>query len=154
NSGSTSGYQHGSAEWSEDSRDVRHRRRHVPGVGSCRRASRYQARPARSPLGVASNTEPSPTVQPAHEPGHSAQDTQPAAQERGHGPQNAQQAAAQPQQPAPDPNEPKDAAAFSRRGAASAARRDFVHAIADLTRACELDPNEPSYFYERGQAYL
>jgi tetratricopeptide (TPR) repeat protein/predicted aspartyl protease len=48
---------------------------------------------------------------------------------------------------------PTDAAGFARRGNAYAARRDFEHAIADLTRACELAPGEASYFYERGQAY-
>jgi tetratricopeptide (TPR) repeat protein len=46
-----------------------------------------------------------------------------------------------------------DAAAYSRRGAAFASRRDYGHAIADLTRACELDPNDPEYFYQRGTAY-
>ena len=50
-------------------------------------------------------------------------------------------------------DQPTDAAGFSRRGNALAARRDFEHAIADLTRACELAPGEASYFYERGQAY-
>jgi tetratricopeptide (TPR) repeat protein len=50
----------------------------------------------------------------------------------------------------PRSDEPTDAAGFSRRGTAYAARRDFEHALADLTRACELDPNEPSYFSERG----
>jgi tetratricopeptide (TPR) repeat protein/predicted aspartyl protease len=50
------------------------------------------------------------------------------------------------------PDEPKDAAAYSRRGTAFAARRDFQHAIADLDRACELAPDEPNYFYERGIA--
>jgi tetratricopeptide (TPR) repeat protein/predicted aspartyl protease len=50
------------------------------------------------------------------------------------------------------PDEPKDAAAYSRRGTAFAARRDFEHAIADLDRACELAPGEPNYFYERGIA--
>jgi tetratricopeptide (TPR) repeat protein/predicted aspartyl protease len=61
--------------------------------------------------------------------------------------------------PAPDappaesaPDEPKDAAAYSRRGTAFAARRDFQHAIADLTQACELAPDEPNYYYERGIA--
>jgi tetratricopeptide (TPR) repeat protein len=47
-------------------------------------------------------------------------------------------------------DEPKDAAAYSRRGTAFAARRDFERAIADLDRACELAPDEPNYFYERG----
>jgi tetratricopeptide (TPR) repeat protein len=51
------------------------------------------------------------------------------------------------------PDEPKDAAAYSRRGTAFAARRDFQHAIADLTQACELAPEEPNYFYERGIAH-
>jgi predicted aspartyl protease/tetratricopeptide (TPR) repeat protein len=46
----------------------------------------------------------------------------------------------------------KDAAELSRRGTAFAARGDYVHAIADLTRACELAPEEPNYFYERGIA--
>jgi tetratricopeptide (TPR) repeat protein/predicted aspartyl protease len=49
---------------------------------------------------------------------------------------------------------PTDAAGFSRRGAAFAARRDYAHALEDLTRACELAPAEPEYFYERGRAYL
>ncbi len=35
--------------------------------------------------------------------------------------------------------------ATARRGAAFAARRDFEHALADLTRACELDPNNAEY---------
>ncbi|MBV8211420.1 MAG: aspartyl protease family protein [Burkholderiaceae bacterium] len=51
-----------------------------------------------------------------------------------------------------DPDEPTDAAGLARRGAAYAARRDFTHAIADLTRACELEPNEASYFRQRGLA--
>jgi tetratricopeptide (TPR) repeat protein/predicted aspartyl protease len=55
---------------------------------------------------------------------------------------------------APPADEPTDAAGFSRRGAAFAARRDFEHAIADLTRATELAPNEADYFYERAKAYL
>jgi tetratricopeptide (TPR) repeat protein len=50
-------------------------------------------------------------------------------------------------------DEPADAAGFARRGAAFAGRRDFEHALADLTRACELNPNEPEYAYQRGMAY-
>jgi tetratricopeptide (TPR) repeat protein/predicted aspartyl protease len=46
-----------------------------------------------------------------------------------------------------------DAAAYSRRGAAFASRHDYTEAIADLTRACELDSNDPDYFYQRGIAY-
>jgi tetratricopeptide (TPR) repeat protein/predicted aspartyl protease len=47
---------------------------------------------------------------------------------------------------------PADADGFAARGAAFAARRDYDHAIADLTRACEMAPTEPRYFYERGMA--
>jgi tetratricopeptide (TPR) repeat protein/predicted aspartyl protease len=50
-------------------------------------------------------------------------------------------------------DEPADAAAYSRRGMAFAARRDYQHALADLTRACELDPTVPDYFYQRGVVY-
>jgi tetratricopeptide (TPR) repeat protein/predicted aspartyl protease len=66
------------------------------------------------------------------------------------------ESAAQPAraQPAVPTEEPTDAAGFSRRGAAYAARRDFEHAIADLTRACELAPTVPEYFYQRGEARL
>jgi tetratricopeptide (TPR) repeat protein len=46
--------------------------------------------------------------------------------------------------------QPSSAAEFSRRGSAFAARRDFEHALADLTRACELAPGEAAYFYQRG----
>ena len=46
--------------------------------------------------------------------------------------------------------EPGNAADFSRRGNAYAARRDFEHALSELTRACELAPEEPAYFYQRG----
>ncbi|MEJ0035989.1 MAG: aspartyl protease family protein [Gammaproteobacteria bacterium] len=57
-------------------------------------------------------------------------------------------------QPQVPEGQPTDAAGFSRRGAAFAARRDFLHAIEDLTHACELAPTEPEYFYERARAYL
>jgi tetratricopeptide (TPR) repeat protein/predicted aspartyl protease len=51
-------------------------------------------------------------------------------------------------------SEPIDAAAFSRRGTAFAARGDFEHAIRDLSRAIELEPRESSYSYERGTVLL
>jgi tetratricopeptide (TPR) repeat protein len=46
-----------------------------------------------------------------------------------------------------------DAATYARRGAAETSRHDYEHAIADLTRACELAPTQPDFFYERGMAY-
>ncbi len=49
--------------------------------------------------------------------------------------------------------EPADAAAYSRRGAAFLGRRDFQHAIADFTRASEMNPNEAEYWYLRGMAH-
>jgi tetratricopeptide (TPR) repeat protein/predicted aspartyl protease len=53
----------------------------------------------------------------------------------------------------PKADEPVDAAAYSRRGAAAAARHDYENALADLTRACELAPDKSEYFYQRGVAY-
>jgi len=50
-------------------------------------------------------------------------------------------------------DKPTDAAGFARRGAASAARRDFAAALADLSKACELAPDEPEYFYRRALLY-
>jgi tetratricopeptide (TPR) repeat protein len=50
--------------------------------------------------------------------------------------------------------EPTDAASFALRGAASMSRRDYPAAIADLSRALETSPNNQSYLYERGRAYL
>ncbi len=52
---------------------------------------------------------------------------------------------------APAPAE--DADLIARRGAASAARRDFAPAISDLTKAIELKPGEPEYYFERANAY-
>jgi tetratricopeptide (TPR) repeat protein len=52
-----------------------------------------------------------------------------------------------------DAEQPVDAAAYARRGEASAQRGDFEQAIADLTRASDLDPNESEYFYQRGMAH-
>lgn len=50
-------------------------------------------------------------------------------------------------------DEPADAAAYARRGAAFLGRRDFEHAIADFTRASEMNPNEAEYWYQRGTAH-
>jgi tetratricopeptide (TPR) repeat protein len=49
--------------------------------------------------------------------------------------------------------EPLDAAGYARRGSASASRREYEPALADLTKAIELDPAQADYFYERGRAY-
>jgi tetratricopeptide (TPR) repeat protein/predicted aspartyl protease len=46
-----------------------------------------------------------------------------------------------------------DAAALARRATGFAGRRDFDHALADLTRASELEPNNPEYTFLRGQVY-
>jgi tetratricopeptide (TPR) repeat protein len=46
-----------------------------------------------------------------------------------------------------------DAAGFARRGAALAARQEYERALADLTKACELAPQESGYFFQRAQAY-
>jgi len=67
---------------------------------------------------------------------------------------NPQPAPAAPAEGSPDEGvQTSDAADFARRGTALAARHDFVRAIAELTRACELKPDEPQYFYERGMAH-
>jgi tetratricopeptide (TPR) repeat protein/predicted aspartyl protease len=47
-----------------------------------------------------------------------------------------------------------DAADFSRRGAAMAARGDYDHALTALSRACELAPDNPEYFFQRSRLYL
>ena len=47
----------------------------------------------------------------------------------------------------------EDAADYSRRGAAFASRREFDQALAALTRACELAPENPEYLYQRGMVY-
>jgi tetratricopeptide (TPR) repeat protein len=56
--------------------------------------------------------------------------------------------------PAEELPTPADAAGYARRGAAFASRRDFDRAIADLTRACELDPGVGAYFAQRGKIHL
>src|ERR1019366_6632148 len=55
---------------------------------------------------------------------------------------------------AADADAPQDAAGLARRAAASAARRNFPDAIADLTRAMALAPNDPDYVYDRARAEL
>jgi tetratricopeptide (TPR) repeat protein len=52
-----------------------------------------------------------------------------------------------------EPDEHADPDALARRGEASAARRDFEHALADLSRAIDLRPGEPEYLYQRAMVY-
>lgn len=47
-----------------------------------------------------------------------------------------------------------DAAGYSRRGSASMARRDFNAAIADFSKAAELEPKEARHLYDRALARL
>jgi tetratricopeptide (TPR) repeat protein/predicted aspartyl protease len=54
---------------------------------------------------------------------------------------------------APAGDEPTDAPSFARRAAAFASRHELPRAIADFTKACELDPTQPDFFYERGMAH-
>jgi tetratricopeptide (TPR) repeat protein/predicted aspartyl protease len=49
----------------------------------------------------------------------------------------------------PNAGAPADAPGLARRAAALAARHDFEHAQEEYTRACELAPNEPAYYYQR-----
>lgn len=48
----------------------------------------------------------------------------------------------------------KTAGEYARRGASEAARRDFAAAIADDTRAIDLDPKDPATFVARARARL
>jgi tetratricopeptide (TPR) repeat protein/predicted aspartyl protease len=62
------------------------------------------------------------------------------------------------QAPAPAPADspdgaPLDAGELARRGAALAARRDFVPALADMSKALDLQPNDPNILYERARIY-
>jgi tetratricopeptide (TPR) repeat protein/predicted aspartyl protease len=66
----------------------------------------------------------------------------------GAAPPSPAEAATQPASP-----EGLDAAGYARRGSASAARREYQAAFADLSKAIELDPSQADYFYERGRAY-
>jgi tetratricopeptide (TPR) repeat protein len=48
---------------------------------------------------------------------------------------------------------PAHAAELARRGSALAARRDFGPALADLSSAIQLSPNEPEYYFQRANTY-
>ncbi|MBV8146425.1 MAG: aspartyl protease family protein, partial [Gammaproteobacteria bacterium] len=66
---------------------------------------------------------------------------------------SGQSTPSQPATPATPQEEQLDAAGYARRGSAFASRRDYEHALADLTRAIELAPGDASYFYQRGMTY-
>jgi len=52
------------------------------------------------------------------------------------------------------PSAPEASASeLARRGSALAARLDFAPALADLSKAIELSPGEPEYYYQRANAY-
>ncbi len=51
------------------------------------------------------------------------------------------------------PVEQLDPDALARRGEASAARHDFEHALADLSKAVESRPDDPEYLYQRALVY-
>jgi tetratricopeptide (TPR) repeat protein/predicted aspartyl protease len=72
----------------------------------------------------------------------------------------ATQAAEPPKDEAPSdhqdratPDEHDDPDALARRGEAFASRRDFEHALADLSKAIELRPDEQEYLYQRALVY-
>jgi tetratricopeptide (TPR) repeat protein/predicted aspartyl protease len=56
--------------------------------------------------------------------------------------------------PEPEHGETLTAAEFARRGSALAARRDYPRALADLNRACELEPANAEFAYQRATVYL
>jgi tetratricopeptide (TPR) repeat protein/predicted aspartyl protease len=47
-----------------------------------------------------------------------------------------------------------DAAEYARLGGALASRHEFERALADLSKAIELDPNESEYLYARAKIYI
>jgi tetratricopeptide (TPR) repeat protein len=51
------------------------------------------------------------------------------------------------------PNSPLIASVFLVRGAAFAAKGDYDSAVDDFTRAINLEPNNPVFYWARGQAY-
>lgn len=66
---------------------------------------------------------------------------------------NGGEASAKTPDAAPGPDEPKDAAGYVRRAAASRTRLNFPAAIADLTKAIALEPAEPDHYLQRAQLY-
>ena len=54
----------------------------------------------------------------------------------------------------PPAAEPTDAKGYAQRGSGFASRHDLERALADLARACELEPTNPQYLLLRGQIQL
>jgi tetratricopeptide (TPR) repeat protein/predicted aspartyl protease len=52
-----------------------------------------------------------------------------------------------------DSDAPTDADGFRRRGMAYASMHDLDHALADLSRACDLAPNDAENYYDRGMIH-
>ncbi len=69
---------------------------------------------------------------------------------------SAQASGTKPQESAGKPavEAAEDAGVLARRGAASAGRGDYQHALDDLTRAVELSPSNSEYVYQRGEVFL
>jgi len=62
--------------------------------------------------------------------------------------------ASQPQVAVAAGDQPTDAGGYARRGDAFAARNQYAAAIADFSRAVQLEPGEPQHLIDRGGAYL
>jgi predicted aspartyl protease/Tfp pilus assembly protein PilF len=70
-------------------------------------------------------------------------------------PGEAQPAQAQPAaQTAAAADVAKDAGEYARLGAALASRHEFERALADVSKAIEMDPNDSQYFYERAKIHM
>lgn len=99
-------------------------------------------------------TQPHPTAPAAVADAHSASGSaEPVQAQPGSAPPGAPAAASGSMDQA-GAAEPVDAAGYGRRAAILLIRRDYEHAIADLTRAIELDTTQPQFFYDRAQAYM
>jgi tetratricopeptide (TPR) repeat protein len=56
--------------------------------------------------------------------------------------------------PKPSPDTAAEAERLAQQGRVESARGELEQAIADLTKACELQPDVAAYFFERGRARL
>jgi tetratricopeptide (TPR) repeat protein len=108
-------------------------------------------RPAQtaSARNIPTGRSPPPTAGTGHGPQTSASSQSAAAPASGGVAGNSSQQAT----PASLLDTPTDAAGFLRQGMADTSRGDFPEAIADLSRACKLDPRSADCRYQRGLAY-